>query len=218
MELVNEWFLTGMFRNIDTPFCTESPYKKELLAALTLIGHALHKSEMEFHGNFGHTLGSIQHFSLMSRIYLCNATFHLANKTVSPTLPGFQGIKLCVQYLASHPHKPIFCPSNSYDGSNFSRLTWSVNQVEYHIKQNCLECHKDAYHATILNIIRSVSGIINIIIGVAVCCKLQIQPAIASDSTDGEIRCMYKAAKKTKVIRRYMKALALHTGAPTVHL
>ena len=28
---------------------------------------------------------------------------------------------------------------------------------------------------------------------------------------------MYKAVKKTKVIRRYMEALALHTGAPTVH-
>ena len=40
---------------------------------------------------------------------------------------------------------------------------------------------------------------------------------MASDSTDGEIRCMYKAVKKTKVIRRYMEALALYTGAPTVH-
>ena len=29
---------------------------------------------------------------------------------------------------------------------------------------------------------------------------------------------MYKAVKKTKVIRRYMEALALYTGAPTVHL
>ena len=28
---------------------------------------------------------------------------------------------------------------------------------------------------------------------------------------------MYKAVKKTKVIRRYMEALALYTGAPTVH-
>ena len=28
---------------------------------------------------------------------------------------------------------------------------------------------------------------------------------------------MYKAVKKNKVIRRYMEALALHTGAPTVH-
>ena len=28
---------------------------------------------------------------------------------------------------------------------------------------------------------------------------------------------MYKTVKKTKVIRRYMEALALHTGAHTVH-
>ena len=28
---------------------------------------------------------------------------------------------------------------------------------------------------------------------------------------------MYKAVKKTKVIQRYMEALTLHTGAPTVH-
>ena len=28
---------------------------------------------------------------------------------------------------------------------------------------------------------------------------------------------MYKAVKKNKVIRRYMEALALYTGAPTVH-
>ena len=60
-------------------------------------------------------------------------------------------------------------------------------------------------------------GIIHTLLGVAVCWKLQIQPAIASDSTDGEIRCIYKAVKKTKVIRRYMEALSLHIGAPTVH-
>ena len=28
---------------------------------------------------------------------------------------------------------------------------------------------------------------------------------------------MYNASKKTKAIRRYMEALVLHTGAPTVH-
>ena len=28
---------------------------------------------------------------------------------------------------------------------------------------------------------------------------------------------MYKSVKKTKVIQRYTEALALHTGAPTVH-
>ena len=34
---------------------------------------------------------------------------------------------------------------------------------------------------------------------------------------DEEIRCIYKAINKTKFIQRYMEALALHTGAPTVH-
>ena len=62
-----------------------------------------------------------------------NTTQHknisLATQTVSPTLPGLQGIKLCVKYLASHQYKPIFYPSNSYDKSNVIRLTWSRNQV-----------------------------------------------------------------------------------------
>ena len=63
---------------------------------------------MEYHGTFGHTLGRIQQISLLSIIDLCYVTCHLANQTMAPTLPGFQGIKHCVQYLASHPHKPIF--------------------------------------------------------------------------------------------------------------
>ena len=67
------------------------------------------------------------------------------------TLPGFQGIKRCVQYLASHPHKSIFYPSNYYDASNVIRLTWNGNQVEYHTTQNFLECHQDADHDIIIN-------------------------------------------------------------------
>ena len=121
----------------------------------------------------------------MSRIELCYATCCLATKTVSPTLPGFQDIKRCVQYLASHPHKPTFYPSNHYDGSNVIRLTWSGNQVEYHTTQNCLELHQYADHVIIINRRRSVLGIINTLLGVAVCWKVYIQPYIASDSTDG---------------------------------
>ena len=52
MELVNEWFPTRKFRNFDTPFRTDSSYEKELLDALPLTGHALQKSEMEYHGKF----------------------------------------------------------------------------------------------------------------------------------------------------------------------
>ena len=39
MELVNEWFSTGKFRNSDTPFRTDSSYEKELLAALSMVFH-----------------------------------------------------------------------------------------------------------------------------------------------------------------------------------
>ena len=84
---------------------------------------------MEYHGKFERTLGRIQHIALMSRVNIFYASFRLATQTVAPTLPGLQGIKHCVQYLASNPHKPIFYPSNSYDGSNVIRLTWSGNQV-----------------------------------------------------------------------------------------
>ena len=115
-ELVNLWFPTGKLRKVDTPFWTESSYEKELLAALSLTGHDFDKIEMEYYGKFGHTLVRIQHIDIMSRIDLCYANCHLATQTVSPTLPGFQGIKQFVQYLASHPHKPIFYPYNSYDG------------------------------------------------------------------------------------------------------
>ena len=138
----------------------------------------------------------------MSRIDFFYEICRLATQTVAPTLPGFQGIKKCVQYLAIHPLKSIFYHSNYYDGSNVIRLTQSVNKVEDHTTQNCLECHQDADHARILSKRGSVLDIINILLGVAVCWKVQIQPAIASDSTDGEIRYMYKAVNKTKVIRR----------------
>ena len=135
---------------------------------LPLTLHALHKEEMEYHGKFGHTLVRIQHIALMSRIEFFYATCRLANQTVAPTLPGFQGIKRCVQYMAIHPHKPIFYPSNSYDGLNAIRLTWSGNQVEDHTTHNCMECHQDADNAIILNRRRSVSVIIHTLLGVAV--------------------------------------------------
>ena len=77
--------------------------------------------------------------------------------------------------------------------------------------------YQDADHARILNRRRSVSGIIHTLLGVAVCWKVHIQPDIASDSTGGEIRFMYKVLKKTKFIWRYTEALALYTGAPTLH-
>ena len=56
----------------------EYAYEKELFAALPLTEHSLHKSEMEYHGKFRHTLGRIQHIALMSRNDLCCATCRLA--------------------------------------------------------------------------------------------------------------------------------------------
>ena len=106
---------------------------------------------MEYVKKCGHTLGRIQHIALMSRIDLCYTTCHLETQTVAPTLTGFQGIKRCVQYLDSHPHKPIFYPSISYGGSNVIRLTCSGNQVENNITKFFLECYQDADHARILN-------------------------------------------------------------------
>ena len=72
-------------------------------------------------------------------------------------------------------------------------------------------------HDRLLNIRNSVSGILLTLIGVDVFWKVQIKPYIASDSTYREVICMYKAVKKNKVTRRYMKSLAIHTGAPTIH-
>ena len=106
---------------------------------------------------------------------------------MAPTITGFQGIKSCIKYMDSHPHKPIFSTSNSHDDSNVIILTWSGNQVEDYTTHNFLEFHQYVDHAIIINIRQSVSGIIHTILGVAVYWKVQIQLAIASDSTDGKI-------------------------------
>ena len=118
MELVNEWLPTEKIRKVDTHFRIESTNEKELIYALTLTGNELHKAEMEYHEKFGHTIGQIQHISLMSRIEICYTDCRLATQTAAPTLPGFQGIKRCIQYLDMNPHKPIFNTYNSCNGSN----------------------------------------------------------------------------------------------------
>ena len=96
------------------------------------------------------------------------ATCHLDNQTMAATLPGFHSINLSVQYLAIHPHKPIFYPSNSYDGSNVTRLTWIGNQVEDYTTRNCLEYNQYEDRARILNRRRSFSGILSTLLGVVV--------------------------------------------------
>ena len=108
MELVNEWYPTGKFTIFDITFWTYSTHEKECMAALTLTGNDLRKAEMEHHGKFGHNLGWMQHIALMTRIDIFYTTCHMEIQTVSPTLNYFQGLKCCIKYLASHPHKPIF--------------------------------------------------------------------------------------------------------------
>ena len=60
MELINEWFPTGKFREFDTPFTADYTYENEPMAALTLTVNSLHKVEMGYYGKFGHTIGRIQ--------------------------------------------------------------------------------------------------------------------------------------------------------------
>ena len=93
---------------------------------------------MEYNGKFGHTIGRIQHISLMSRLDIFNIACSLSTQTVANTLLDYQGIKPCIKYLVSQPIKPMFYPSNYYESSNVIRLTWSWNQVEEYTTYNCL--------------------------------------------------------------------------------
>ena len=71
---------------------------------------------MEYHGKFGHTIGRIYHIAIIRIIYIFYTAYHLGNQTMTFTLTGFQGIKHLIQYMDSHPHKPIFYPYNYFDG------------------------------------------------------------------------------------------------------
>ena len=52
MELVNEWFPDGKYRNVDTNFSIYYTYEKYIITALPLTVNDLHKADMEYHGNF----------------------------------------------------------------------------------------------------------------------------------------------------------------------
>ena len=108
------------------------------MATLLLTGSAICKSKMEYHGKFGHTLGRIHRIDIMIRIVICYTACRMVTQTVATIIPCFKGLKICIQYLVSYPHKPIFFLSNSYDELDFIRRTWSRNQVEYYTTQNFL--------------------------------------------------------------------------------
>ena len=61
----------------------------------------------------------------MNIIDILHTAYHLGTQTVAPTLPGFQGLKIRIQYFATHPHKPILYLLNCYDGAKLIILTWS---------------------------------------------------------------------------------------------
>ena len=88
---------------------------------------------------------------------------------MAPTLTGFQGLKHCIKYHSSNPHKRIFYFSYYYDGSNAISIVWSGNQVEDYTTHNFLDSHQDVHHDRIINIRWSVSGIIHTLLAVAVC-------------------------------------------------
>ena len=85
------------------------------MAALPLTLNALIKAEKEYHGKFGHTIGNTQLIALMSIIDIFYTNYCLSIKNKAPTLPGFQCLKSCMQYLASHLYKYILILYNFYD-------------------------------------------------------------------------------------------------------
>ena len=99
---------------------------------------------------------------------ICEFYYSVKNCLFRPFYPQFGEFGWLGPDSTSHPHKPIFYPSNYYCVSNVIRLTWIGNQVEDYTTQNCLEWYQDVYHTRILNIRRSVSGIIHTLLGVAV--------------------------------------------------
>ena len=85
---------------------------------------------MEYHVNFVHAIGQIQHISPMSRIDICYTACCPSTQTLGPTLPVFHGINWRIQYLASQPNKPIFYPYNYYYVSNVIILGRIGDQFE----------------------------------------------------------------------------------------
>ena len=58
-----------------------------------LTVNTLCKAEIDDRGKFGHTLVHIYNISIVVRIDICYTYFCVVNRTVEPTLTGFQGLK-----------------------------------------------------------------------------------------------------------------------------
>ena len=104
----------------------------------------------------------------MNRVDIFYAECFLGTHCVDPILPELKGITRCIQFLAAHPHNCIFYVLNAYGGYNYTRITWSGNQIEDYTIQICFECHQGADNPRILNRRQSVSIIVHTILCVAV--------------------------------------------------
>ena len=102
MKLVNKWSPNVKFRKVDTTFCTDYTYEKELTYEITLAGNALHKADMEYHVKFGHNIALIQNIAIVITIDIYYTDYSIGTKKLAPNLPGFQYLKICIQYMASH--------------------------------------------------------------------------------------------------------------------
>ena len=63
---------------------------------------------MEYHGKYVYSLGRIQKIEIIIRTHICYTDCRFLTQTVAYTLPGFQCLRICMQYLATRPHKSIF--------------------------------------------------------------------------------------------------------------
>ena len=68
MELVSEWLPVGKIWKFYTPFRTGSEYKRDFIAAITMMGDYLQIYDHGYHGKFGHTIGMIKHIAIVIRI------------------------------------------------------------------------------------------------------------------------------------------------------
>ena len=87
---------------MNTTFCNDSEYEKELMAVIPLMGEAPCKAENDFHGNFGHTIGLIQHINVMISTDICYMTCRLGTNSVAHILPVCKVEKRCIYFISNH--------------------------------------------------------------------------------------------------------------------
>ena len=89
--------------------------------------------------------------------------------------------------------------------------------MEYYTTQNFLACHQYADHVQIISRWWYVYGIINTLLDIYFFWRIKIQPDVDSDSTEVEIKWLYKNSKNNKSIWQYTESLGIPIAAKTVH-